>query len=57
LAKETQPDLKFLSKKETGIKIDSKGDILCDPFLETSVKDIFAAGGVCSVPSWFSAQM
>ena len=46
------PNTKFLDRHDSGIKIDQKGAVVCDPFLESSIKDIFAAGDVCSFPYW-----
>merc|ERR1719230_885614 len=40
------PATKYLERTESGIKLDRFGAIVCDPFLQTSVKDIFAAGDV-----------
>lgn len=46
------PQTKFLAKQATGIETDAQGAIVCDPFLESSVKDIYAAGDVCAFPYW-----
>lgn len=46
------PATKFLARTDSGIKLDDKGAIICDPFLQTSNKDIFAAGDVASFPFW-----
>jgi len=46
------PATKFLERTETGVKLDNRGGIICDPFLQSSNKDIFAAGDVCSFPYW-----
>lgn len=46
------PQTSFLAKNETGIKTDKQGAIVCDPFLQSSVKDIYAAGDNCSFPYW-----
>lgn len=46
------PATKFIGRTETGIKLDQQGGIVCDPFLESSQRDIFAAGDVCSFPFW-----
>ena len=46
------PATKFLQREETGIKLDAQGAIICDPFLQSSAPDIFAAGDVCSFPYW-----
>ena len=47
----------FLKKRETGLVFDEANGIICDPFLESSVKDIFVAGDSCSYPNWFGGQM
>ena len=46
------PATKFLDRTDTGITLDEKGAIKCDPFLQSSVPDIFAAGDVCAFPYW-----
>jgi pyruvate/2-oxoglutarate dehydrogenase complex dihydrolipoamide dehydrogenase (E3) component len=46
------PATKFLERTETGISLDDQGAIKCDPFLQSSAPDIFAAGDVCSFPYW-----
>lgn len=46
------PQTKFLARTECGIKTDETGAVICDPFLQSSQKDIFAAGDVCSFPYW-----
>lgn len=46
------PATKFLERTETGISLDEHGAIKCDPFLQSSAPDIFAAGDVCSFPYW-----
>ena len=46
------PRTEFLARTECGIKTDEAGAVVCDPFLQSSQKDIFAAGDVCSFPSW-----
>lgn len=50
------PSTKFLDKNETGIKTDGQGAIVCDPFLQSSVKDIYAAGDICSYPYWHTGR-
>ena len=47
----------FLNKIETGVKMDQDGGIICDPFLESSVKDIFVAGDASSYPNWINGEM
>ena len=34
------------------VEKDVNGGIVCDPFLQTSEKDIFAAGDIASFPYW-----
>ena len=46
------PETKFLKREETGIKLDSQGAVICDPFLQSTAPDIYAAGDVCSFPYW-----
>jgi len=46
------PRTAFLARTECGIKRDESGAVVCDPFLQSSQKDIFAAGDVCSFPYW-----
>ena len=45
-----RPATKYL--KGSGIELNSDGGIVCDPFMETNVKDVFAAGDVASYPYW-----
>lgn len=47
-----KPSTEFLARNETGIKTDKMGAVVCDPFLQSSVPDIYAAGDVCSYPYW-----
>lgn len=46
------PATKFLAREETGIKLDAQGAVICDPFLQSTAPDIYAAGDVCSFPYW-----
>jgi len=46
------PQTTYLKKNETGIETDRAGAIVCDPFLQTSVPDIYAAGDMCTFPYW-----
>jgi NADPH-dependent 2,4-dienoyl-CoA reductase/sulfur reductase-like enzyme len=46
------PATKFLEREETGIKLDAQGAVICDPFLQSTAPDIYAAGDVCSFPYW-----
>lgn len=45
-----RPATEFL--KDSGLNMDKQGGIVCDPFLNTSNKDVFAAGDICSYPYW-----
>jgi NADPH-dependent 2,4-dienoyl-CoA reductase/sulfur reductase-like enzyme len=45
-----RPATQFL--KESGLEMDKFGGIVCDPFLGTNDKDIFAAGDIASYPYW-----
>mmetsp|Transcript_17734 Transcript_17734/g.30019 ORF Transcript_17734/g.30019 Transcript_17734/m.30019 type:complete len:243 (+) Transcript_17734:1295-2023(+) len=51
-----QPSTDFLSRTETGIKLDKQGAVECDPFLQSSVNGIFAAGDNCSFPFWMDGK-
>ena len=44
------PNTEFL--KGSGIQLATDGGVICDPFLQTSVKDIYAAGDIASYPYW-----
>ena len=46
------PNTSFLKRTETDVKVDDKGAVICDPFLQTSDPNIFAAGDVASFPFW-----
>jgi NADPH-dependent 2,4-dienoyl-CoA reductase/sulfur reductase-like enzyme len=46
------PNTTYLKKNETGIVTDRTGAIVCDPFLQTSIPDIYAAGDMCTFPYW-----
>lgn len=48
------PATKFL--EGTGIKLDKMGAIVTDPFLQSSVKDIYAAGDIVSYPYWLTGE-
>ena len=48
------PNTEFLSS--SGIKIESDGGLECNPFLQTTNKDIFAAGDIVSYPYWVSGK-
>lgn len=45
-----RPATEFL--KDSGIEMDKMGGVVCDPFLNTSDKDIYAAGDIASYPYW-----
>ena len=51
-----EPATGFLSRTESGIKLDDQGAVLCDPFLQTNKKDIWAAGDVASFPQWSTGK-
>jgi len=48
------PATKFL--EGSGIKLDQWGAVVCDPYLQSTVKDVFAAGDICSYPYWLTGQ-
>lgn len=50
------PQTKYLKEHDSGILTDKQGAIVCDPFLQSSVKDIYAAGDICSFPYWQSGK-
>ena len=50
LATGVRPNTKYL--EGSGIELAKDGGIICDPFLETNVKNVFAAGDVASYPYW-----
>ena len=45
-----RPRTEFL--KNSGLEMNRDGGIVCDPFMQTSKPDIFAAGDIASVPYW-----
>ncbi len=45
-----RPNTQWL--KESGLEMDRFGGLICDPFLGTNDKDIFAAGDIASYPYW-----
>lgn len=45
-----RPNTKWL--EGSGIELDKQGGLICDPFMQTNKKDIFAAGDIASVPYW-----
>ncbi len=48
-----KPNTDFLGSV---VEKDGVGALLCDPFLQTSEKDIYAAGDIASYPYWVSGQ-
>ena len=56
MANGVTPATKFLERTETGVKVDKDGAIICDPFMQTTNSDIFAAGDVASYPYWLSGE-
>lgn len=48
------PNTQFLSR--SGIKMLSDGGIECNPFLQTSDENIFAAGDIASYPYWVNGK-
>lgn len=48
------PATKFL--EGSGVQLDRWGAVVCDPFLQSSAKDVFAAGDICSYPYWLTGQ-
>ena len=48
------PATKFL--QGSGVELDQMGGVLCDPFLQTSAKDVYAAGDVASYPYWATGR-
>ena len=48
------PNTEFLSS--SGLKMLPDGGIECDPFLQTSDADIFAAGDIANHPYWVNGK-
>lgn len=48
------PATKFL--EGSGVEVDKLGGIICDPFLQSSAKDIYAAGDIANYPYWYTGQ-
>ena len=48
------PATKFLSG--SGIELDQRGGVLVDPFLQTTVKDVYAAGDIATFPYWVNGK-
>jgi len=38
--------------EDSGVERNKDGGVVCDPFLQTSVKDVYAAGDLASYPYW-----
>lgn len=49
------PATKFLAG--SGVRLDKWGAVVCDPFLQSSVADVYAAGDICAYPSWVNGQL
>lgn len=48
------PATKFL--EGSGIELDSMGAIVCNPYLQSSNKDVYAAGDCASYPYWYTGR-
>ena len=48
------PATKFLDG--SGIKLDQWGGVMCNPYLQSSDKDVYAAGDVASYPYWYTGR-
>jgi NADPH-dependent 2,4-dienoyl-CoA reductase/sulfur reductase-like enzyme len=48
------PATKFL--EGSGIQLDKMGAIVCNPYLQTSAKDVYAAGDCASYPYWYTGK-
>ena len=48
------PQTQFL--RDSNLEMDRLGGLICDPFLQTSQKDVYSAGDVCSFPFWYTGQ-
>mmetsp|Transcript_9188 Transcript_9188/g.6537 ORF Transcript_9188/g.6537 Transcript_9188/m.6537 type:complete len:140 (+) Transcript_9188:1229-1648(+) len=46
------PNTQFLA--DSGVDLTQDGGVICDPFLGTSAKDVYAAGDIASFPNWVS---
>ncbi len=44
------PATKFLDG--SGINLDKWGGVVCDPYLQSNVKDVYAAGDIATYPYW-----
>lgn len=45
-----RPNTEFL--KNSGLEMNKDGGIVCDPFMQTNLPGVFAAGDIASVPYW-----
>mmetsp|Transcript_12891 Transcript_12891/g.16556 ORF Transcript_12891/g.16556 Transcript_12891/m.16556 type:complete len:402 (-) Transcript_12891:113-1318(-) len=45
-----RPNTAFL--EGSGIEMNRDGGLVCDPFMQTNLPDVFAAGDIASVPYW-----
>jgi len=45
-----RPNTAFL--EGSGIEMNPDGGLVCDPFLQTNLPDVFAAGDIASIPYW-----
>jgi apoptosis-inducing factor 3 len=48
------PATKFL--EGSGIQLDKVGAVVVDPFLQTTAKDVYAAGDIASFPYWVNGR-
>lgn len=42
--------------KDANLKMDKNGGIICNPFLQTSDPNIFAAGDIAALPFWLTGE-
>ena len=45
-----RPNTGFL--EGSGIEMDRDGGLICDPFLQTNLPNVYAAGDIASIPYW-----
>ena len=45
-----RPNTEFL--KNSGIEMSRDGGLVCDPFMQTNLPGVFAAGDIASIPYW-----
>jgi NADPH-dependent 2,4-dienoyl-CoA reductase/sulfur reductase-like enzyme len=48
------PSTKFL--QGSGLELDRMGGVVVDPFLQSNVKDVFAAGDIATYPYWITGK-